>query len=127
AVRVQPRDKLRSRPRTGLRVMSSSYDPRPYGRVDRARSPCRSPPGAASRRAGGHRAPPRPTPPAAPSSPDTLLAVPSLRRAPSPEPRRNSALHSRQGEYMNSRTLLPLVLVAWLGVALSAAPARAAD
>jgi len=28
---------------------------------------------------------------------------------------------------MNSRTLLPLVLVAWLGVALSAGPARAAD
>ena len=28
---------------------------------------------------------------------------------------------------MNSRTLLPLVLVAWLGVALSARPARAAD
>src|SRR5256714_3043774 len=125
--RVAHHEELRAHPRTGLRIVSLPHHPRPHGRGHAARTPCRSPPGTASRRANGHGARPRATPPPAPSPPDPLLAVQTLRRAPLPGPRRNSAMHSRQGEHMRSRTLLQVVLMASLAAALPARAAFAAD
>ena len=96
AFRVSYHEQLRAHPRTGLRAVPFPHDPRPDGRGHAARSPCRPPTGAVSRRAGGHGARPRPTPPSASSSSDALLVAQSLRRAPSPEPRRNNGVHSRR-------------------------------
>src|SRR5207237_193976 len=96
ALRPAPRPPL-SRPadlRAVFGAVPLPHGPGPPGPGHAPSSRCRAPPRAASRRADGHRARPRPTPPPAPSSSDALLAVQSLRRAPSPEPRRTSAMHS---------------------------------